>query len=285
LFGNFGYKVTMVSPNIADTVILQAENLPSLSPTAVKLIRMLDNPDIARSTVADTLNLDEILAASVFKYANSAIVAARVRFTNMIAVIDYIGLDSIKDIVFLVAAKQVIKDESLWRRSVFISNTVKKLTKEINETKDFNDLSFMLALFYNLGSLVFRIYYRDEYQQSLALTDFQKRLAKEKSIFGLNHLELSAIILKRWKFPEELIDLVKSQADYTSDKFTKHNTLVEISRRLFELEEVNESNIKAILTDDKLKKKINQYNLSHFDFTEDFVNKLFDEAETTVSAW
>lgn len=275
----------MVSPHIADTVILQAENLPSLSSTAAKLIGMLDNPDIARSTVADTLNLDEILAASVFKYANSAIVAARVRFTNMMAVIDYIGLDSIKDIVFLVAAKQVIKDESLWRRSVFISNAVKKLAKEINETKDFSDLSFMLALFYNLGSLVFRTYYRDDYQQSIAITDFQKRLAKEKSLFGLNHLELSAIILKRWKFPQELIDLVKSQADYSSNSFDKHNTLVEIARNLFELEEVNENNIKAIFADSKLKKKINQYDLDHLDFTEKFVNKLFDETEATVSAW
>lgn len=275
----------MVSPSKVDAVILKAEELPSLSTTALKLIKMLDNLDVARIDVAETVSLDEVLAASIFKYANSAAVGARVKFTNLIAVIDYIGLVNIKNIVMMAAAKQVIKDEKLWLRSVFISNSVKRMGVLINESREFLDSSFLLALFHNLGSLVFRIYYAEEYKQCCSEKDFQLRLSKERRFFGIDHLELGATVLDRWKFPRDLIDLVKSQADIKSAEFTKQNTLIEIARCLFELEEVDQANIDMIFTNSDLKKQMRKHGLNSTEFKEDFVNELFDEAEARTSIW
>lgn len=269
----------------AEKILAQAVDLPALSSTAIKLIGMLDDMKTTRIEVVKTINLDEVLAASVFKYANSAAVGARVRFINLLDVIDYIGFTSVKNIVLYVAAKKVINDESLWLRSVFITNTYNKIANLLNEPRSSIDLGFMLALFHNLGSLVFRNFYREEFQESSVIKDFAKRLSKEKQLFGMNHLDLSVIILENWKFAEDLIDLVKTQADFGKNSFTKNNLIVELARRLFELEEVDEASIAKLLSDDKLTKHMKVHGLDKLDMTEDFVNDLFDEARKQISAW
>jgi HD-like signal output (HDOD) protein len=284
LLGKHGYIIDM-SQVKAQTILAQAEDLPALSSTATKLIGMLDDMKTTRIELVKTINLDEVLAASVFKYANSAAIGARVRFINVLDVIDYIGFTSVKNIVLFVAAKKVINDESLWFRSVFITNTYKKIATLIDEPKSSIDLGFMLALFHNLGSLVFRNFHREEFQESSAIKDFAKRLSHEKQLFGMNHLDLSVIILENWKFAEDLIDLVKLQADFGKTSFTKHNLIVELARRLFELEEVDEASIAKLLSDDKLTKQMKTHRLDSLELTEDFVNDLFDEARNQISAW
>ncbi|MDA1021158.1 MAG: HDOD domain-containing protein [Cyanobacteria bacterium] len=268
-----------------ETILAQAEDLPALSSTATKLIGMLDDMKTTRIEVVKTINLDEVLAASVFKYANSAAVGARLRFINLLDVIDYIGFTSVKNIVLYVAAKKVINDESLWIRSVFITNTYKKIANLLNEPRSSIDLGFMLALFHNLGSLVLRNFYREEFQESSVINDFANRLSKEKQLFGMNHLDLSVIILENWQFPKELIDLVKTQADFGKNSFTKINLIIELARRLFEMEQVDQVSIAKLLSDDKLTKHMKVHGLDKLDLTEDFVNDLFDEARNQISAW
>ncbi|MDD9898054.1 MAG: HDOD domain-containing protein [Candidatus Melainabacteria bacterium] len=264
-------------------VMKQAEDLPSLSATATELISMLNNPNAGRQEVANLIYFDEVVAAAVFRYANSAAVGARIHFTNMLEVVDYIGLNAIKNIVLLIAAKQVIQDPKLWLRSVFISGSCGKHCAILDEGGNFNDLSFMLALFHNLGSIVFRANYPTDYQLVQTETDSMKRLELEKQIFGINHLELSAKILESWKFVPELVSLARFQQDVA--KFTKANLLVEIYARLFELGEINQEAIDQVLQENNLAKLIKKFNLDSSIFTEDFVNELFDQAQDSVSAW
>lgn len=270
----------------AHEVVSSAEKIPSISPVAIQLIQMVEDPAVGRQEIADTLGLDEVLAANVYKYGNSAAVGARKPFRNLLAVVDYVGFNAIKNIALFVAARNAINDKKLWFRTVFVSIATKKLCSMLDQDRDFSDEAYMHALFHNIGSLVFKLFYTEEYNQCQAEASINKRLEMETNKFGLNHLELSATLLNKWGFPNYVIQNILHQLNYQSHRFTKVNAIVELARRLYEVQdtnlEFNKHDLQNALVADNFDQIMTRFDLDKLDINVDLLLGLLNAAESAV---
>ncbi|MDD9898179.1 MAG: HDOD domain-containing protein, partial [Candidatus Melainabacteria bacterium] len=197
-----------------------------------------------------------------------------------------VGFNAIKNIALFVAARNAINDKKLWFRTVFVSVATKKLCSMLEEGPDFVDAAYMLALFHNIGSLVFKLFYTDEYNECQAEPDIHKRLEMESEKFGINHLELSATLLNKWGFPNDVIQNILNQVSYESHKFTKANAIVELARRMYEVQdydaEINKNLLKERLTADEFDKIIKKYRMDRLDLSVDLVYGLVNAAESAL---
>lgn len=273
----------------AHEVVAKAEKMPSVSPIAIQLIKMVEDPAIGRQQIADTLGLDEILAANVFKYGNSAAVGARKPFRGVVQVVDYVGFNTIKNIALFVAARNSINDKKLWFRTVFISIAVKRFCSMLDKSIETSDEAYMLALFHNLGSLVFKLFYEEEFKKCQEEPNIHQRLTLETAKFGINHLELSATLLNKWGFPNNVIQQILFQVDYHSHKYTQANAMVELARRLYEVQncedaEINKNDLQRALVADDFNKVMSKHGLDKLDISVDFLYGLTNAAESSSRA-
>lgn len=274
----------------AHEVVAKAEKIPSVSPAAIRLIKMVEDPAVGRREIAETLGLDEVLAANVFKYGNSAAVGARKPFKSLLQVVDYVGFNTVKNIALFVAAKSTINDKKLWFRTVFVSIATKKFCSMLQENQENSDATYMLALFHNIGSLVFKLFYADAYKRCQAEPSIEKRLKLEIENFGINHLELSATLLNKWGFPNYVIQNILFQVDYHSHKYTKANAIVELARRLYEVQdavdggEVNKNDLIAALAADDFGKVMTKFELDKLAINVELLYGLVNAAEASFKS-
>ncbi len=260
----------------------RVEEMPSLSRIAIDLIKLIDNPRCTRDDVRKLVSLDEVLYVQIFKYANSvAIGGARGSVTSLDRAIDVIGLNELKNVAFTAAARSMFKDKDLWRQSVFLATTSQFFARNLDLSRSIQDDIYIAALLNTFGVLVFKTFYEKDYKQFQSIQDFQERLDKEKEYFGINNLELAYLALRSCGLPETILDMIYSQQFYNSDKFAKHNAIIEVARRLSELRTHSAvDEMKVLSQDENFKAMMDRYELSSILVDKQLLEKLNEQVET-----
>jgi hypothetical protein len=110
--------------------------------------------------------------------------------------------------------------EDYWRRALTMA-LASRLCFQIRNSQQ--DVAFSAGLFADLGVLVFAQEARDTYPTIYLNHDHhQDLIAVEQEMFGFDHAAVSASLLKRWNFPQPLIDAVaqhQTGPESTEDPF------------------------------------------------------------------
>lgn len=266
-----------------EKILEQAREIPPISDVAIKLLKIINNPDVSREELAKLLELDEVLYGSAFRLANSASMGARRQLKNASEIIDTLGMKELAKIVTIVATKNVLNDPELFYQSVFLANGAQKFANDLKLTKEYSDSVYIAALFLSFGSLVFKTFYKNEYSRILEAEDFVERLLIEEREFGITNTELTYKILLDWQMPIEVTEIVKLQCDPGSHRFSVPNALIEFSRIALTLKDASDAEIEKVFSDNKLIAVINKFNLHAIKLNSDTVKELHNQASSIVS--
>ena len=90
--------------------------------------------------------------------------------------------------------------EILWLHSIACATTARMIAKK----KRMGDIDkiFLTALLHDMGKVIFAKYFPEEYHHVYeAVKNGANPLSRhEKKALGINHAELSGLMMKRWKF-------------------------------------------------------------------------------------
>jgi len=210
--------------------------LATISPAAVELINKINLPSTRRDEIAKLVSTDEILFANIFKYTNSAALGLVRRPQTVIEAIDILGLNEIRNLVFAVAAKKVFVDLDLWHQSVFTAFTAQEFAKKIGLKQDDISNIYIAGLMRSMGTLIFKMFYKDDYSKVKDIKDRKERSDSERKIFGISNYDLAYEIVKDYGLPEAIVEIIKNQGDgWESDKFGQKNAMIDLAVSLSEL--------------------------------------------------
>jgi HD-like signal output (HDOD) protein len=179
----------------------------------VDIITLLNNP--ASNFKQIVQKLSPSLAARFLNIANSAYYGGR-----EVRTIDYavklLGYAKMKDVLIT----SILVDHFTKRLKGFDFNkflkqaqfcaAVAKVLGEMLNFKQLEDL-FTVATLQNIGKLVIAVYFKDDYHKIVALKKAQElpSCIAEKQVLGMSHGEIGAIVLKRFKIPQDICDAVR----------------------------------------------------------------------------
>jgi HD-like signal output (HDOD) protein len=88
--------------------------------------------------------------------------------------------------------------------------TVAKVLGEMLNFKQLEDL-FTVATLQNIGKLVIAVYFKDQHRKIIALKKAKglPSCQAEQQILGMSHGEVGAIVLQRFKVPQDICDAVR----------------------------------------------------------------------------
>lgn len=189
--------------------------LPSLPAVVMQLMALLQQQDVNLEPIAETLSLDQALAAKVLQLANSPFYGMSGRITSIRDGINILGMRPLSTLVL--AAVLTVQFERLhgkalhldefWSHSIACAVATRALAAEqgLDEAS-----AFAAGLLHDVGQLVLDSLYPVEMARALQWSVEQDvtSLEAEQSLLGVSHAEVGAWLAQHWRFAPEVVEAI-----------------------------------------------------------------------------
>ena len=198
-------------------ILDDVKSFPSMPAAALKLLTLLKDENTSNTQIEQILRYEPGLTANILKLTNSAFFGLPKQIGSIRQAILMIGWKKLIQIVLASCVSAIIDKPvqgydlspgDLWRHSIAVSVASETLVKELKLSV--SEEVFTAALLHDVGKMVLGRYVKED----IALIDGEELQdvpfeQVERSIFGIDHAEIGANILKRWSFPPSMISAVR----------------------------------------------------------------------------
>ncbi len=209
-------RVNAVNPELLDKV-LTCERLPSLPAVAVKVIELTNDRNVRIADIAATISNDQGLAAKVLKTVNSSFYGLRQPCGSINQAIVMLGLSAVKTLALgfsLVSSLAESKDsgfdyQSYWARSLYTGVGAKCIVSASRRGQP--EEAFLGGLLQDIGMIALHRTLGQRYAAILAdaCGEHRELLRHELNELEVSHCDVGAMLASRWKFPGELVQIIK----------------------------------------------------------------------------
>lgn len=189
--------------------------LPSPPVLASRLLELCEQPNLELEELCDLLMHDPALSARLLRAANSPVYGYRRRATTRKDALLFLGVNGAVSLALTFtltlplqrASLLSVSYERLWHRSALAALVAAETAKPL-ELRDLEEV-FLITLLQDIGIFALLQLEPEAYSKLLNETDRHADLpALEKERFGGTHAEVGAWLLRQWRVPVQIADLV-----------------------------------------------------------------------------
>jgi putative nucleotidyltransferase with HDIG domain len=202
---------------IPPDLLQSIERLDPLPLTVQRLVRSLDDPRTSVAQVADLVQHDPAVAASVLRLANSAAFGGWTRTESLREAVLRLGLPRLLEIVLGDSLRRMqgamplydLAEDELWVHSAAAALAARALARECPRA-GIGEIAGIAALVHDIGKLVMVRFLKVQVDTILALRDSRgiSFVEAEHELFGTDHAEVGGELARRWDFPREVQDAI-----------------------------------------------------------------------------
>ncbi len=231
----FSERALRMSPQ---QLVQEVEHLFSLPDVAIRLNELIDQPDTSTKELVDVVQLDAGIAATVLRLANSAWYGLPSRVDTISRAITLIGTKALRDLVMSTSVITTFKGISsefvdmmdFWDNSVTCGVVTRNLAMKCGVRE--SERMFLAGLLHKVGRLVFYSSRPVQYRQVLMDKDMGEVavVEAERATFGFTYAELGGALLRAWRVPEALDEVIAHQlAPFEAPYYQKEAAIVHMA--------------------------------------------------------
>ncbi len=205
-------------------IIDSLEAFPLLPETHLRVLKELDDPEVAIRDIAPLIERDPTLAANILKLANSAAYVTRDGFASLQQAVVFLGLRQLRSTVLASSVLQLLSasahvDLTEMFQASYHCGVLAKIICETTKIGE-PDVAFTAGLLANIGRIALRMF-SEEYEthidramrpvESTAayLQRSHSRVDMEEAILGVSASELGYHLAQHWRLPDVLADTIR----------------------------------------------------------------------------
>lgn len=202
-----------IKAEILKMIQKKESDLPTLPVVIDRIISVASDPNTTTEELAEIISYDQGMTNKLLKLANSVYYAQKTRVETIKRAITVIGFDEIIGIALGMGILSSFTDKSgltldmkaLWIHGIGVATISKELANRTNPT--IANKIFIPALLHDMGKVIFSVYFQNEYRKVRMLAMEKKRplYFAENAVIKIDHAILSALLMKRWNFPDSII--------------------------------------------------------------------------------
>lgn len=213
--------------------------LPTLSAVVNKVIAVASDPNASADDLADVISYEQGLTNKLLKLANSLYYAQRTKVETIKRAVTVIGFDEIIGIALAMEVFGSLKKhkgvkfywESLWIHGVGVAIASKEIAK--HSSPDLARKIFIPGLLHDTGKIFLLVFFAEEYREVLRVA-VENKIALwsvEQKIFGIDHSELTYLLMDHWNFPESIMLPCRCHhnPDTAAAGFKKHAAIINLA--------------------------------------------------------
>jgi len=190
--------------------------LPSLPQVIIDLQAAMSREDVSIDAIADTVSLDQALAAKALRVANCSFYGVPGRVVSIRQAIGMLGLRSVSTVLTIAAVSQSIPRpscpgfdlERYWRHSVAVALCARNIARALRLDAD---VAFTAGLLHDLGRLALASQVPASLAEALRKRDELDctMLEAERAVLGTDHAALGSQVAARWHFGAAIVDAIR----------------------------------------------------------------------------
>ena len=186
--------------------------LPSMPDVAVRVRKLVADPDSGPQDVIRVLQADPPVAAQLLKTANSALYAGAARADSLRSAVMRLGLTTVREVVTVVTMRQVFKAANpllhrrmveLWMHSTLVAAIASVMARGLRGFDP--DQALLAGLIHDIGAVPLVAHAGDYPELASDPRGLEQVIAQHQG-------EIGVMMLRRWNFSEELV-LVPAEAE------------------------------------------------------------------------
>jgi len=241
--------------------VRHSDQLPILPDVAVRIIDMSNDRELYAAKISEVIANDPVLSARLLQVSNSSIFPFRREITNLNQALAILGIQLTMSIAIGFAIIDMMRScesknsgfnhDAFWRKSVLGAIAAIEMRSELNGVEQ-GDL-FVAALMQDVGMIALETFEGQKYTQLVnGARSHLDLLELERRMFGVDHAEIGATILERWRLPAIHINAVRNSHYFLEAKSITELTELEYAVALSGIlaeQWVNESSNQQALDD------------------------------------
>jgi HD-like signal output (HDOD) protein len=219
-----------------ELLLTQIDELEPFPEIAHRVLELSRKTESKMSEIAKVIQYDPMITADIIKMSNGAYFGLSRKVESLKDAVGVLGLDRIINLVLMKCGSENYKgfqpgyeleEGSLWKKSASAAMIAGKIAREkIPESKS---RIFTAALLRDIGKVVLGQYVANKKEKIKSLVE-ENSLSfdeAEKKVLGIDQGEMSALILKKWGLPDEMVLIVKNSFNPKSgSKFCMESDIV-----------------------------------------------------------
>ncbi len=207
-----------MSSHAALTLVARIESMPTLPAVALRVMEVTADPKSSANDLMGIISPDVSLTTKILKIANSPFYGLTRGISSLKHAVTVLGFKEIRNLVISTVAFESFKNlkqngkfdiNKFWRHSFYCALAAKTIAVDLKNGS--NEL-FVAGLVHDIGKLAMYVTFPDEFMMQAEIMSPMKMkfttFEAEKDIFGMTHDEVGMKLLKKWMFPESLINAV-----------------------------------------------------------------------------
>lgn len=220
-----------------EEIIEKIGELPPIPKVAQEVSRLLRDPSVTFKKISETIQHDPGLTANVLKIANSAAYGFSKRINSLQQAVVILGTNALNNMVLIAGlSDSLIRNVEgydlpanvFWESSLANAVLSQKLAAHKKEMLCDPYTAFTAGLLLDSGKLVLGSFVKSYYSQILSRVEnegvpFDEAERRE---LGFSHADVGGLLLKNWKFPDDIVECVIYH--HTPDLLDPSKTLVDV---------------------------------------------------------
>jgi len=202
-----------------EKIISRIDKLKPVSRVANKILEFIEDSEGSASDLSEIIIYDQAVTANLLKICNSAYYGLSRQVDSVQRAVVFLGINKVVDIVIMAGCAENLRtsqkgydlcEGELWKNSV--SSAL--MARDLAEKKKLTNVHmiFTAALLKDIGKLVLSQYVADSFERINRLVTDQGYSFKEaeQEVIGIDHAQLGAMVLEKWKFSQKMVDIVRN---------------------------------------------------------------------------
>lgn len=196
--------------------ILNAEDLPSPPGVVLRLLEIYNDPNVEVDEFAEIIGADPALTTKLIEYANSPLFARQREVATIQNAIVLVGMRAVKILALSFSLVKIAPNnrhgfdyDHFWSQSLATAAISKTIGMVAGGT---GDQEFLLGLILRVGEIGLVQTFSGTYLEMLerATETGESIYELEQQEWSLNHVGVSAALLKQWHFPSGMVEAVSA---------------------------------------------------------------------------
>jgi putative nucleotidyltransferase with HDIG domain len=209
----------------ASQLIAHIDDLPTIPVVAMRILALLDDPEVEVEQVADLMLTDQVMAARILKLINSPVYKPSHEITTLKRALVHLGLRHIREVVLTTSLLEIsgsasgaLEVTTFWEHSFGVG----MVSKIIAEKVGYPDLdkAYISGIVHDLGEVLLGSCFPEEFrqvQQSIKGKPLSL-LEAELQLLGTTHAEIGLCMARKWNFPEAYCEVIGCHHDPSEAK-------------------------------------------------------------------
>ena len=242
----------MPSSEVQD-LVKNASDLVSLPEVSLRVNEIANDPDSTADDMGKVISQDPALVARMLKIANSAFYGVSNEVETITRAIAILGTKKIRDLVISTAASDtfdgipnnLITMQDFWHHSLYCALLAQILAKKSKKIK--SESIFIAGLLHDIGQLLMFNKLPEKSHETILLlmegTEELETYEAERHVFGFDHMEVGAELIKKWKLAPVLQECIEfHHVPQNAKNFPAEVALINIANAVAVMADFNSMN-------------------------------------------